>query len=76
MSFISTYIGHKITSQLYSDAAGVMKVAFAVDLKSNGEDALVWRSTGMYSKKPDIALVLPAKFNRTNSTVYNSPIIK
>lgn len=63
-------------SQLYSDAAGVMKVTFAVDLKSAGEDALVWRSTGMYSTKPDISLVLPAKFSMTSYTELNSTIYK
>ena len=63
-------------SQLYSDAAGVMKVAFAVDLKSEGEAALVWRSTGMYSTKPDISLVLPAKFSMTSYTELNSTIYK
>lgn len=76
LPFSSSYIQHKIMSQLYSDAAGVMKVAFAVDLKSARENALVWRSTGMYGTIPDISLVLPARFDRTTSTAYNSTIIK
>lgn len=76
LPFSSSYIQHKIMSQLYSDAAGVMKVGFAVDLKSAGENALVWRSTGMYGTKPDIALVLPARFDRTTSTQYNNTLIK
>lgn len=76
LPFSSSYIQHKIMSQLYSDAAGVMKVGFAVDLKSAGENALVWRSTGMYGTKPDIALVLPARFDRTSNTQYNNTLIK
>ena len=74
--FSSSYIQHKIMSQLYSDAAGVMKVGFAVDLKSAGENASVWRNTGMYGTKPDISLVLPARFDRTASISYNSTITK
>lgn len=76
MPFFSDYIMHKIMSQVYSDAAGVMKLGFAVDLKDTGEYALVWRSNGMYSTKPDISLVLPAKFGRTQYKSDNVTSIK
>ena len=66
---MSSNIAHLVKTQLYSDAAGVMKVGFAVDLQDS--DALAWRSDGMYGASPDIALVLPAKFSRYTSVVDN-----
>ena len=66
-------IQHAIHSQLYSDAAGVMKVGFAVNLKStNGDTAEVWEKGGMYDGKPDPSLVLPARFARSSNVEYNT----
>ncbi len=64
LPFNSSYVKHLIETQLYADAAGVMKVAFAVDLADS--NALVWRNApgGLYADKPDPALVLPARYNR------------
>ena len=64
LGFNSSYIKHLLKTQLYADAAGVMKVAFGVDLADS--NALVWRNTpgGLYADKPDPALVLPARYNR------------
>ena len=64
LPFNSSYVKHLIETQLYADAAGVMKVAFAVDLADS--NALVWRNApgGLYTDKPDPALVLPARYNR------------
>ena len=64
LPFNSSYVKHLIETQLYADAAGVMKVAFGVDLADS--NALVWRSTpgSLYADKPDPALVLPARYNR------------
>ena len=64
LPFNSSYVKHLIETQLYADAAGVMKVAFAVDLADS--NALVWRNApgSLYADKPDPALVLPARYNR------------
>ncbi len=64
LPFNSSYVKHLIETQLYADAAGVMKVAFGVDLADS--NALVWRNTpgSLYADKPDPALVLPARYNR------------
>ena len=58
---MSDYTAHSIAAQVYADAAGVMKVAFAVsELDST---AALWnRYGGVYGKKPDPALVLPKRF--------------
>ena len=57
----SGYTAHSIAAQVYADAAGVMKVAFAVP--ELHQDAALWnRYGGVYGKKPDPALVLPKRF--------------
>ena len=72
LAFDSKKIEHNITTQLYTDVAGIMRVGFAVDLKSTtGGTAEVWRSGGMYDTSPDIALVLPARFSRYTSNIDN-----
>lgn len=58
---MSDYTAHSITTQVYADAAGVMKVAFAVP-ELNSSAALWNRYGGVYGKKPDPALVLPKRF--------------
>ena len=51
LGFNSSYVKHLLKTQLYADAAGVMKVAFGVDLADS--NALVWRNTpgGLYADK-------------------------
>ncbi|MBQ9565831.1 MAG: hypothetical protein IJU98_09620, partial [Synergistaceae bacterium] len=72
LGFGSEKVAHDIKTQLYADAAGVMKVGFAVDLKSTaGDTAEVWQEGGMYYGKSDPALVLPAKYTRFTSVVDN-----
>ena len=57
----SGYTAHSIAAQVYADAAGVMKTAFAVT--ELNQDAALWnRYGGVYGKKPDPALVLPKRF--------------
>ena len=72
LGFNNEKIKHSITSQLYVDAAGAMTVGFAVDLKTATNDsAEVWERGGMYYGKPDLALVLPARFTRSNRVKDN-----
>ena len=61
--FLSTYVDYLLKMGAYSDAAGVINMAFAVDL-SSAANAWLWRlSNGsVYSVMPDPSLVLPGRY--------------
>ncbi|MDR1579395.1 MAG: VCBS repeat-containing protein, partial [Synergistaceae bacterium] len=65
MGFNFGYAAYLLKMRAFSDAAGVMNMAFAVDLADN-PNAWLWRADdgSVYSRKPDPALVLPGRFQR------------
>ncbi|NLL35958.1 MAG: SYNERG-CTERM sorting domain-containing protein [Fretibacterium sp.] len=69
LGFSPGYIAHFIEAKCYADVAGVMKVAFGVDLYDPQQNAWVWRTKrdkdNLYANKPDPALVLPARYDRS-----------
>lgn len=66
LGFNADYVSYLMKMRAYADAAGVMNMAFAVDL-ADDPAAWPWRTTGngsVYSQKPDPSLVLPTSYNR------------
>lgn len=66
LGFNADYVSYLMNMRAYADAAGVMNMAFAVNLADN-KNAWLWRTTGngsVYSLKPDPSLVLPTRYNR------------
>lgn len=77
LGFNFDYVAYLLKMRAYSDAAGVMNMAFAVDLADN-PNAWLWRTGGdsVYAKKPDPALVLPGRYNRIRDIRSGSEIIR
>ncbi len=66
LGFNADYVSYLMKMRAYADAAGVMNMAFAVDLADN-KNAWLWRTTGngsVYAQKPDPSLILPTRYSR------------
>ena len=66
LGFNADYVAYLMKMRAYADAAGVMNMAFAVDL-ADDQNAWLWRTTGngsVYTQKPDPSLILPSRYNR------------
>ncbi|MDR3321971.1 MAG: VCBS repeat-containing protein, partial [Synergistaceae bacterium] len=77
LGFNFDYAAYLLKMRAFSDAAGVMSMAFAVDLADN-PNAWLWRAGNgsIYSEKPDPALVLPARYNRVKDISTGSELIR
>lgn len=66
LGFNADYVAYLMKMRAYADAAGVMNMAFAVDL-ADDTAAWLWRTTGngsVYAQKPDPSLILPTRYSR------------
>jgi len=66
LGFNADYVSYLMKMRAYADAAGVMNMAFAVDL-ADDPTAWLWRTTGngsVYTQKPDPSLILPTRYSR------------
>ncbi|MDR1515189.1 MAG: hypothetical protein LBS45_05800 [Synergistaceae bacterium] len=77
LGFNFDYAAYLLKMRAFSDAAGVMNMAFAVDLADN-PNAWLWRATNgsVYSQKPDPALVLPGRYNRVRDISTGTELIR
>jgi hypothetical protein len=67
LSFPAAYVAYLLKMRAYSDAAGVMNLGFAIDLRDD-KTAWLWRDGGsVYSMKPDPSLVLPGRYGMAKS---------
>lgn len=76
LGFNSDNVAYLMKMRGYADAAGVMNMAFAVDLAS--ANAWLWRAQNgsVYSQKPDPSLVLPSRYGRYKDSSNGDEIIR
>lgn len=77
LGFPTDYVAYLLKMRAFSDAAGVMNMAFAVDL-ADTSNARLWRTIdgSVYSRKPAPSLVLPARYSRFRDISTGSELIK
>jgi len=73
--FDAKNVGHTLKMRAYSDAAGVMNMAFAVDMSTTPtSNPWLWTPYGdtvsVYQKFPDPSLLLPGKYDMAEDKIF------